>query len=489
MPKFNLNEPLITTAPTVLVEDLPPGRHRFSLIVEDEAGNRSAPSEAFVTVASPLPVVSATIPGFGAWGTQVRIAGRNFDPTPAKNRVTFNGVLANVEAATPEQLTVRVPQPATTGTVTVQTSNGEASTAEPFIIPVLTTIGLGTQPFDLDLDELKNELWIAGGNTQGAGEVLVLSLADQRVTDRIRVEGVPSRIAITAGRERRLCVTISPTARNATLINLGTRLVTAVIALRATPSGLAISPDGRWAYVTAPADTTRTGSVSVIDLDVAKLITTIPVEPAATETVFAPNGKEAFVNNLKQALVTVIEVATHKVTDIVKIGGADEFSVPAIAPTTETYPCWTANNNAKTAAAINANHAVETIALPLAATVALAARNSKLVFFANAEEKLLALVSAGRLQPFEVTPLKLSAPALAEKSLGVTPDETGLFVVHPRTNQISFFELGRKISLRCEVPVAELPTRGLITNDNRFVCVINQRKEALTLVERASVLP
>ena len=50
MPKFTPGEPIVTREPTILVEELEPGRHRFSLVVEDDRRQRSAPDEAVVIV-------------------------------------------------------------------------------------------------------------------------------------------------------------------------------------------------------------------------------------------------------------------------------------------------------------------------------------------------------------------------------------------------------------------------------------------------------
>lgn len=56
MAEFVVNQDVTTQTPTVEVtisanNPLPLGRHRFRLIVVDDAGNRSAPDEAIVIVA------------------------------------------------------------------------------------------------------------------------------------------------------------------------------------------------------------------------------------------------------------------------------------------------------------------------------------------------------------------------------------------------------------------------------------------------------
>ena len=49
--RFQRNAPIETTQPTVVVDaGLPPGIHRFQLVVVDGAGNRSRPAEVVVRI-------------------------------------------------------------------------------------------------------------------------------------------------------------------------------------------------------------------------------------------------------------------------------------------------------------------------------------------------------------------------------------------------------------------------------------------------------
>ena len=50
MATFKPQEPITTTTPQVEAENLQPGVHKFQLVVEDEAGNRSQPATAIVKV-------------------------------------------------------------------------------------------------------------------------------------------------------------------------------------------------------------------------------------------------------------------------------------------------------------------------------------------------------------------------------------------------------------------------------------------------------
>jgi hypothetical protein len=51
MARFVLNQTIETAEPTIAVDaGLPPGRHRFQLVVIDDAGRRSRPVEAIVEI-------------------------------------------------------------------------------------------------------------------------------------------------------------------------------------------------------------------------------------------------------------------------------------------------------------------------------------------------------------------------------------------------------------------------------------------------------
>src|SRR5258705_12345026 len=67
MVRFALNQTIETAEPTIAVDPgLPPGRHRFQLVVIDDAGHRSQPVEAIIEVqreiVPPPPVIRTDLP-------------------------------------------------------------------------------------------------------------------------------------------------------------------------------------------------------------------------------------------------------------------------------------------------------------------------------------------------------------------------------------------------------------------------------------------
>ncbi len=92
MAKFTVNVPVETNTPNVVVDadpqaTLPPGRHRFSLVVVDDSGNESAPDTVDVIVADrdrPTAVLQ---------GPDVASAGKPFTLSGARSFDTGGGII------------------------------------------------------------------------------------------------------------------------------------------------------------------------------------------------------------------------------------------------------------------------------------------------------------------------------------------------------------------------------------------------------------
>ena len=94
-----------------------------------------APANAFLTTSNFVlePTVSSFAPTFGAVGASVTVFGANLDAAPV---VRFNGILAGTPTGvSPGQLTAVVPAGATTGPITVTTSNGNMTSSAKFYLP------------------------------------------------------------------------------------------------------------------------------------------------------------------------------------------------------------------------------------------------------------------------------------------------------------------------------------------------------------------
>jgi large repetitive protein len=91
------------------------------------------------------PTISSFTPASAPVGATVIITGTNFDSTPASNTVTFNGIAAVVASCTSTQIVATVPQGATSGPITVTTTEvlqGATSAVSFTVVPPPSISGI-----------------------------------------------------------------------------------------------------------------------------------------------------------------------------------------------------------------------------------------------------------------------------------------------------------------------------------------------------------
>ncbi|UJR87082.1 IPT/TIG domain-containing protein [Sandaracinus amylolyticus] len=115
------------------------------IVVEIPQGAASGPISVIVNGVGPVrssgvfsvlsaPAIADFQPRSGGVGTEVVITGSGFSPVAAQNRVSISGVAAQVIAAAPTQLRVRMPA-AASGPIQVEVQNaGTARSGQPFVV-------------------------------------------------------------------------------------------------------------------------------------------------------------------------------------------------------------------------------------------------------------------------------------------------------------------------------------------------------------------
>jgi YVTN family beta-propeller protein len=100
------------------------------------------------------------------------------------------------------------------------------------------------------------------------------------------------------------------------VIDTVTNTVTATIPVGPIPYGVAVTPNGAYAYVTIYGAT----AVSVIDTATDTVTATIPVGGAPYTVAITPDGTQAYVTNSRSNTVSVIDTATDTVTATIPVG-------------------------------------------------------------------------------------------------------------------------------------------------------------------------
>jgi YVTN family beta-propeller protein len=136
------------------------------------------------------------------------------------------------------------------------------------------------------------------------------------VTATVPVGRQPGRVAIT--RDGRHAYVTNNGADTVSVIDTGSNAVTATIPVGTAPAAVAITPDGRGAYVTDNgADT-----VTVIDTGSNAVTTTIPVGAKPSGVAIAPDGRHTYVTDSGAGTVTVIDTESNAVTTTIPVGTA-----------------------------------------------------------------------------------------------------------------------------------------------------------------------
>ena len=193
---------------------------------------------------------------------------------------------------------------------------------------------------------------------QDPGTVSVIDCATNTVTASITVGLLPSGIALTP--DGMFAYVANTDSNSISVIATATNTVATTIPLAESPYNIALTPDGRFAYVpTGPSN-----SVLVIATATNTVAATIPIGSGIVQSVpvfvaITPDGAFAYVANSSSATVSVIATATNKVVATVEVGGLPQ----SIAITPNGAFAYVANpgNGKVSVVATASNTVVDTI--------------------------------------------------------------------------------------------------------------------------------
>ncbi len=183
------------------------------------------------------------------------------------------------------------------------------------------TVPVGKQPSDVAIWSDPTQGGVARAYVTNSGDgtmtiipVSVYSVQVASSPTSFKVGGEPTGVAVsTDGR----WVYISDKTSN-TLIFYDTvgQGIAATVPVGAGPWGVAVSADGATAYVA----NNGAGTVSVVNTTTRQVVATIPVGLAPGDLALAPSGKSLYVANNGSGSISVIDSAANKVIKTVPVG-------------------------------------------------------------------------------------------------------------------------------------------------------------------------
>ena len=142
--------------------------------------------------------------------------------------------------------------------------------------------------------------------TAGAGQMLPPVPAAYSVTSTIAVGQAPGEVAVS--RDGRRAYVTNEDGNSVSVINLKTRRVTATIGVGTAPRGVAVSPDNRRVYVANNGgDAQRLGTVSVIDAQAQRVLSTSTVLASPENLAISPDGARLWVTGNNGAPRATVE--------------------------------------------------------------------------------------------------------------------------------------------------------------------------------------
>jgi len=161
----------------------------------------------------------------------------------------------------------------------------------------------------------------------GAGTMSVIQTSNNAVVGNITGFSGPFAIAITPNGKYAYVTNFgsnnfAPIGSTVSVVKLSTNTIVATINLAIQPAGIAITPNGKHAYVTnyntlyAGSNftdlTAGQGTVNIIDIETNQVIPpTIAVGQSPVNIAITPNGRFAYVTNYTSNTVNVIALPSH----------------------------------------------------------------------------------------------------------------------------------------------------------------------------------
>jgi len=127
----------------------------------------------------------------------------------------------------------------------------------------------------------------------------------------------PSGIAITP--DGLFAYVTNPQTDSVSVIEIASNMIVDTVTVGDSPQGIVITPDGQFAYVANPGQSVAADKVSVIDLTANAVVATVTVGLSPTMLAVTPDGKFIYVTNALTNNVSVIDSAANTVVATIPV--------------------------------------------------------------------------------------------------------------------------------------------------------------------------
>lgn len=202
---------------------------------------------------------------------------------------------------------------------TIYVSNEDAGTATVVDVPsgkIVATVKVGAEPEGVEMSPDGSEVWIT---SEEKGTVTVINTATNRAIATIKVAKRPRSVVFTLDGSKAYVPAELDSA--VMVVDAKAHKVLKKIQIPGAgpkPMGSAISPDGKFVYITNG----RGKTLSVIDTGADSLVATFEVGDRPWGVGVSPDGKHIYTANGPGGTVSVIDAVSHQVIERIPVGKA-----------------------------------------------------------------------------------------------------------------------------------------------------------------------
>jgi YVTN family beta-propeller protein len=252
----------------------------------------------------------------------------------------------------------------------------------------------------------------------------------------------------------------------------------ASVPLGGIPQGMAVSPNGSQAYVTNVSNNT----VSVVNTATNTTVASIPVGSNPFAIAVSPNGSTAYVTNMNSNTVSVINTATNTVTATIPVGTAPAGM--AISPNGST--AYVTNLSSNTVSVIDTATNTVTASIPVGtAPVGIAVSpNGSQLYVANSGAGQAPTVSVINTATNTVAATVAMPVGTAPVGIAVSPNGNQLYVASYTSGTVAVIDTQTKTIVGSPIAVGPNPwgvavspdgSLAYVSNGNNTITVLNTK--------------
>jgi YVTN family beta-propeller protein len=284
------------------------------------------------------------------------------------------------------------------------------------------------------------------------------SLTNQLVGSPISVPPIPQQIAITP--DGRFAYLAHTGANTVTVVDLASGQTVGVpIPVGEAPSGIGFTPDGHFAYVA----NNNSSTISVIDTQTRQVVGT-PISSAGSNTgdvAVTPDGKRVYVAAAGSNSVSVIDTSTNKVIGPpITVGSAPDW----VSITPDGRFVYVANEISKSVSVIaTATNKVVGSSIPvgeLPHAIAITP-DGKFAYVANYSSKNVSVIATATNKVVG-SPIPVG---ILPNEIAITPDGKTAYVTNTNSNNVSVIDTATNAVVGSPIPVGERPEGIAIAPD------------------------